>query len=229
MGYYPGPRPSADFGPPGAGTQRQDRSALSAVSVATIIFLVGGVVGLTSSALVNLGGLVSTTSGSRSVVLSLPAPWVWGALIGVSFAFDLVGFWFYRSAFRTLAPVDRGFATPATLTLLALLSLLVVLVGVVFLINALYQAVACDGSGHPITAACLQSTSLWAGAAFLVIGAILFLVGFIGMLVGIWRVGRRYSETTIQIGAVLSIIPYLNIVGAILILIGARSAARKVG
>ena len=48
------------------------------------------------------------------------------------------------------------------------------------------------------------------------------LVGVIGgQILGLWRVGSRYNETVIKVGAIFTIIPLLNIVAPILVLIGA--------
>jgi len=45
-----------------------------------------------------------------------------------------------------------------------------------------------------------------------------------GQILGLWRVGTRYNETTIKVGAIFTIVPLLNIVGPILVLIGALEA-----
>lgn len=211
------------------GTQSQDRSALFHVTLAAILTLVGVIVGFASSAIVsNLGGLISTTSGTSGVVLSLPSPWVWVGLIGVSAVIQLAGYLMFRSAFHTLTPVDRRFSTPATLALIAVGSFIAVLVGLALILGALYQAVQCVGSGNPITQACLFTSTFWGGLALVAVGAIVFIVGYIGILIGIWRLGTRYSETVFKVGAVLLLIPVLNVVGAILILVGAQSATRKI-
>jgi len=67
--------------------------------------------------------------------------------------------------------------------------------------------------------------SLGIDSALLGLGGILTLVGLIGgQILGLWRVGTRYNETTIKVGAIFTIIPLLNIVGPILVLIGALEA-----
>jgi hypothetical protein len=193
------------------------------VTIAAILSLVGVIVGIVTSTISNVSGIVTSSTGTSGVSISLPSPWVWVGLVGISVAIEIAGLVMFRSAFRTLARVDRRFSTPAMLALAAIASFVVILLGLGLLLGALYQAVQCVGSGNPITGACLFTGTFWAGIALLVVGGLVALVGFIGVLIGIWRLGTRYSETTFKLGAVLSIIPYLNIAGAILILAGAHS------
>jgi hypothetical protein len=55
-----------------------------------------------------------------------------------------------------------------------------------------------------------------------VIGAILAFIGEIGgVVLGLWRVGTRYGETVIKVGAIFTVIPLLSTVAPILILVGA--------
>jgi hypothetical protein len=52
-------------------------------------------------------------------------------------------------------------------------------------------------------------------------------VGWIGLLLGLWRIGSRYDSGVTKIGAILSIIPVVNIVSPILILVGVMGVERK--
>jgi hypothetical protein len=225
--YIPGAVPSAS-GAPGPTTQAQDREALSRVSLAAALTIVGVVVGIAISALSNLGGLVSATSGASGVLITLPSPWLWVGIIGVDAAIEVAGLVLYRSAFHALAPVDRRFSTPSALALAAIVGIVIALAGLGLLLDALYQAVQCVGSGNPITRDCLLTGTFWGGLALAAVGGIIALVGYIGVLIGIWRLGTRYSESLFKIGAVLLIFPYLNLVGAILILAGAHGASGRV-
>jgi hypothetical protein len=195
--------------------------------LAAILTIVGTVAGLAASVLVNLGGLVKTTPGPGSaatVTLTLPSPWVWVVEIAIGGALGLVALWLYRSAFATLAPLDRRFSTPAVLAVLAVIGAAVALIGVYFLLHALYGAVQCVGAGNPITRGCLLTGEFWLGLALVAVGGIVALVGFIGVLIGLWRIGTRYDETLVKVGAILLIIPYVSVVGGILIAIGASQA-----
>ena len=126
-------------------------------------------------------------------------------------------------AFHGLSTVDPTFRTPAVLSLLALIGIAFSLVGAALVLNGLYAAEACVGAGNPITRACLLTGPFWAGIAFAAIGGVLALIGLIGVLLGLWRVGTRYQDSLIHVGTFLLIFPYLNVVGAVLILASASS------
>jgi hypothetical protein len=205
-----------------------DRTALSRVEFAAILSLVGVIFGLAVSAVTNLGGLVSATTGSSGVVVRLPPVALLVGVVVTSVAVELAGLFFYRTAFRTLAPVDRRFSTPSGLALVAIVGLVLAVLGVGLFLAALYEAVHCVGAGNPITQACLFTGTFYGGTALLAIGAIVAVVGYIGVLVGIWRLGSRYERSLFKVGAILLLIPYLNLVGAILIWAGARGARREV-
>ena len=108
---------------------------------------------------------------------------------------------------------------------MALPILLLALFGLVY---ALEQAITCAGSGNPITSACLNVGTLLGIVAVMGITAIIILVGYIGLLIGIWRLGSRYSSDGFKVGAVLLIFPVLSVAGAILILVSARNARARI-
>ncbi len=59
------------------------------------------------------------------------------------------------------------------------------------------------------------------------IAAIVLFAGYIGLLVGIWRLGSRYSEWMFKVGAIFLLIPFLNVAGAVFVLIAARESGGK--
>jgi hypothetical protein len=59
------------------------------------------------------------------------------------------------------------------------------------------------------------------------VAAIALFVGYIGLLVGIWRLGTRYGEWMFKVGALFLIFPFLNVAGTIFILIAARESGGK--
>jgi hypothetical protein len=199
-----------------------DVKALRNVRIAAVLGLVAAVLSLIAVALPGLVSLlaVNQTSGGGTA-LSVNLPLQAGLYIGGAGALGIVGILLYRSAFRTLAQVSTEFSTPGTLALVALIGVLLALAGLGVLLLALTQAIACVGAGNPLTGACLLTGTFWAGLALILIGAILAVVGYIGILIGIWRLGRRFDNGLFKVGAVLLIFPYLNVVGEILILVGA--------
>jgi len=232
-GFAPGPAygaaSSAVTQPgPSAATRVTDARALSLVTWAAVLSLLGSLVGIAVASATNLGGLIAVTSTTSGTSVSLPSPWVWVALLVSDAAFALTEILLFRRAFRELSGVDRRFSTPATLALLAFVGAALALVGGGLLLDALYQAVNCAGSGNPISSSCLLTGTFWGGTALIGLGAVVAVIGYIGILLGIWRLGTRYGDALFKVGAILLIFPVLNIIAAALILIGARADRRQV-
>jgi uncharacterized protein DUF973 len=136
----------------------------------------------------------------------------------------------YRAGFRALAPADRRFRSPGRGATLALFGITLVLIGYVFLFAFVANVYgSCASGSYASCSGTLNASAGLLGAAlgFLVIGAILGLIGLILVLMGIWRLGQRYNESMFKIGAVLTIIPWVNIVGAFLIYLGTRHARER--
>jgi len=130
--------------------------------------------------------------------------------------------------YRSLSKADPRFSLPSTLMLVLMAGVFVVAAGVIPLFNSIPNMLASAPASPDIT----PSSDFVAAAGSLVIdllllglGGLLALVGFIGGLVlGLWRVGSRYGETIVKVGAILLIVPLLNIVAPILIIVGAYQA-----
>jgi uncharacterized membrane protein len=136
---------------------------------------------------------------------------------------------FFRRAFRALAPQDSRFSTPASLVLLALVAIMIVFLAGAGVFIILFQAVACAGTGNPITSTCFSIGAILGLLGLLVVGAILALIGYIGLLIGIWRLGARYNDDSFKAGAILLIFPVLNLVGLILVLLATKKARANLG
>jgi hypothetical protein len=239
-GFAPGPLPGSppfgyatrpgppDWLIPPSERRAVDLSVLSTVTLAAVLTLAGVLLGLILTALINVSGLVSVSTGSSGTTVSLPPAWIWAVLLVVVAGFDLAELFLYRSAFRDLSPGDPRFSTPASLAIVAFIGLVLAFLGVAAFLSALYSAVACAGSGMPIPSSCLLTSTFWAGVALLGIGALIAVIGYIGVLIGIWRLGTRYEAPAFKVGAILMIIPYLGVIGAILILIAARTSRGKI-
>lgn len=220
----PGPMETARTA---ASTRAVDESALSSVLLAAVIALVSAGLSYVALAYNSVTSLISVSSGGSGASISLPALYGLVGLAAVGLVLGLLYLWFFRKAFQSLSVVDGNFSTPSTLTLLAIIGLVgIVLVGAGF-VALIFQAISCAGSGNPITTACLSLGSVVGLAILLLIVAILALVGYIGLLIGIWRLGTRYDSALFKVGAVLMIIPYVSVAGVILVLLGAHFSRRK--
>jgi uncharacterized protein DUF973/zinc ribbon protein len=218
---YPG-APGAAVASSGA-----DKLALSNVTLAAILGLAGVLISYAeisvTQAVSSFTGATTTSTGG-SFTLDLSSLYILAALAGAGIVLTLTQIWLYRGAFRTLARNDPRFSTPASLSLLAFVALLIIIALAAALIDLVYQAVVCAGAGNPITSACINAGSILGLVVLIGVTAIVFLVGYIGLLIGIWRLGTRYGDGKFKIGAVFLILPFLNLVGLVLILIASNSA-----
>lgn len=195
----------------------------------SVLLIVSGIVGVVFEVGGGLTGLLSVSRTSAGTTISLPSPWVWVAYLGVLAAFDLAVLVLMRSAFRGLAPIDGRFSTPATLSTVALIGAVIALAGAGILLAAVYQAVSCAGAGQPLTSGCIPRGVFFGGIVLILAGALAAVIGFIGILIGVWRLGDRHGESLFKVAAILLIFPFVNIVGAILMMAAARSGHQKVG
>lgn len=164
--------------------------------------------------------IILLSSGMDSVIV--PAVGKAAALLGLSLLAALVviadiGLYVYavyqvRSAFRLLSRQDSRFSTPASLVNLLLLS--ISLIGVVFIL--LFAALA----AHTVGAVLLL-------AAVILILAVVAVVGVVGLLLGLWRLGSRYRDDAMKVAAILFIIPFLSVVGAILVFASSNSLLKR--
>lgn len=229
--YPGGPYPGGTWGgfDPAAASRERAANAqgLRRVQLAAVVALVGTILGFAAVAIENLSSFLTVSATTGGPVLSLSVTAAIGTYLGVALVLGLIGFWLYASAFRAFRPFSSEFSTPATLAMLAVVGTVLVGVGLGLFLVALVQAIHCVGSGNPITTGCLFTGTFWGGIALLIIGAVVVLVGYIGILIGIWRVGSRFDNSLFKVGAVLLIIPYVSLVGTILILIGATQERGK--
>jgi hypothetical protein len=219
----------SDRGPSPA-TRPADLLALSSVTIAAIIGLVGTIASLATLFVRSATSISAATQSNGSVSFTLSATQldVLAAAAGVGLLFWIAEVLLYRRAFRTLARHDPRLSTPSILMMVALIGLAIIVAAGAGLVVLLYQAVQCAGPGNPITTACLNFSGAGGLGLLLGLGAVLAVIGYIGLLVGIWRLGTRYGESMFQAGAVLLLFPFLNVIGVILILVAARSVHSRI-
>jgi hypothetical protein len=207
-----------------------DLEALSSVTIAAVLGLIGQLVGLVALFVTPTAGLLMVTTTSSGTTFSAnPSGLIdFGVLVSVGVVLTILELIYYRDAFHTLAPYDDRFSTPATLVVILLVALPIVLLSAIALLNALYESILCAGMGNPIPATCINGGSILAAVAVLGIAAVLALIGYVGLLVGIWRLGSRYNSSTFKVGAILLLIPLLSVVASILIIVSTRTCRERV-
>lgn len=232
---YPGgsltaPLLIAGDGPPGVpspSTREVDRASLSYLLWAAVIWLATGVVSLVlvigTTALFSVH---TTTTGSTYVF----APLFYVVVI-VSAALSFVEVLLLRAAFHRLEPVDRRFSTPSKLALLLIVGFVILLLGLVPLLIGAQSITGCiaNSSNSTLSGNCSGIGDVVLGALVVLAGGIIALIGYVGCLIGIWRFGSRYQNDLFKVGAIMLIIPLLNVVGAILILIASQTERNRRG
>jgi hypothetical protein len=203
-----------------------DGPVLSDIFTAGALLLIGVVLSLIGPDLIGTGlGPAVSFSANSSSGFSASALTDLLIVLVAGLALTILAYIKFRQAFARLRGVDTQFRTPATLCLLAIIGLILLLPTLVALLEIATALVNCAGTSGVVPQSCLNSTGELLGVAgLLLIAGVLALIGYIGTLVGIWRFGNRYNETMFRIGAILLIIPYLNAIGAILLMIGAHGA-----
>jgi hypothetical protein len=135
-----------------------------------------------------------------------------GAVLLLGLVLDIYSIFLARSAFSMLSRTDSRFSTPAKLVTLMIVGLLIA-AGLVLLI---------------VVPGFLFSTGTLVLLVVLLIVLVIFLLlGLIGLLLGIWRMGTRYQDDGFKVAAVLFLIPFLSVVGAILVYASSHSLIRR--
>lgn len=122
--------------------------------------------------------------------------------IVLGLAVSLVAFLFYRDGFAALRTLDDRFRWSPSFAWLSIIGIVFVFLGLGALLLVLY------------------TFELYFALGLLVIGAVLGLVGSIGTVVGLWRMGVRYAESMLRFGAILTLVPVLGILGQFLVIVG---------
>jgi hypothetical protein len=150
-------------------------------------------------------------------------------LIPVGVAIQVAALTLLALAFRDLRKVDRAkFSTPSTLMILMVVGLIVAGAAAIPLVATIPTLIAqvptgANPSATPVFASLISTLIIV--VAIIGIGALLLLVGLIGgQILGLWRAGERYDQTTLKLGAIFAIIPLLSIVAPILVIVGAHEA-----
>ena len=233
--------PSSNYGPsqPSASTQAE-RSALNKIMWFGIVQLIGLVAGWVVYFLAF--GYVFSSAASLNLPQN-PTPAQVGTALGpvfqeftlvipVSLAINLAGVLLLLIGFREFNRFDSSrFSVPSKLIYLLAIGVIFAGGAVVLLFNGLPNLIAqapTTGTPNATFMSAVGGLLLFVGFAF--IGAIIALIGLIGgEILGLWRVGSRYNDTVIKLGAIFVIIPLLNIVAPILILIGAAQVKGRLG
>ncbi len=177
-----------------------------------------------------LQNTASNLAAGRAVGASIPSwitPTTVYAAIGLlagGLVLGVVGFIFFYLGFRTIRRGAPDFGAPTALMIVGLVGFAMMAIGVLILIGGVLSAVNSAIGG---SSGALALSAILGAIALFGIGSLLALVGVIGLVLGNWRAGSRYEESTVKVGSILTIIPYVSIVGYILLLVGYSKASSK--
>jgi len=219
-------------------TTSEERSALTKVMWFGIIELVGIVAGWVAAFYLfsNLfsGTFFTSLVNSTGTVTPAQVATAMGPvftdityIIPLSLGIELVGLIVLTLGFRGLARVDsQRFHVSTPFMAVLMVGLLLAAGGAVPILTSLPNIIASAPTSGTASAAFLnQFGTILAYLGLVLLGGLLSLIGYIGgLILGLWRVGSRYNQTTLKVGAIFQIIPLLNIVAPILIILGANEA-----
>jgi hypothetical protein len=208
------------------------RAALRRVAVGAGVGLAGSLFGLLVLLFLPFVA-VSLVFGVDSISISAPSLELLFLLAVVQPLLGMVEALLFRSAFHELAGGDPGFASPAQLSLLLLFGQIAILLGSVVTVGTLYILIHCGsaptstlGPSNSVQLSCLPLGDLLLAGLLIGIGALVAFVGLVGVALGTWRMGSRAKSRTLQVGAVLLLIPYVSVVGYLAALV---AAGRRLG
>jgi len=167
--------------------------------------------------------LVGETRGSGSLTIALLEELV--ALVAVGALLTLISMVLYIIAFSTLRKVHDGFGGPMVLSIIGVIGMLLITLGVALVLVTILQAVGCVASGA--ASSCLSVADLVTGVYAVLGGLLLAFIGWIGLLIGVYRIGKRYDSTLTKVGAILYIIPFLSVIAPLLVLIGIQGIVHR--
>jgi uncharacterized protein DUF973 len=226
----PPPRP-AGWSSPSTPWQPGEAAALSSVKVAGIIGIVGAILGwvvIVFNATTSITSTAVTKDASGTPHLNISTSTIEFLLLiaGLAVLLEIVQLLYFLSAFRQLRQYDGSFQTPGTLLWLALIGLPLLFLALGLLLNSVIALANCVNvlpAGASANSFCSSQLAA-AGelAIFLLLAAILALIGWVALLIGVWRLGDHFPNSHFHAAAILLIIPFLSVVGFILIWYSSR-------
>jgi hypothetical protein len=200
-----------------AAAERRGIRSARAASLSTLLGLI--LVAVAPIVLFVVDGLavarVYGRHGAKSVTVTLFEQFV--EVIAVGVALLIIAGILYTLCFASFRRVYPGFSGPTGLGIVGLIGCLLILLGLASYLVQSFSASACSVS---TLADCAGLSAFYLDLSVVVGGLLLAFIGWIGLIIGIFRIGKRYGSTITKVGAILYIVPVLNVVAPILIYVG---------
>ena len=206
-------------------SQAADRHALSDLSgaalCAMVAFAISAIAVALTPALAVVTGATSPAPNSGALTGFAGLGPLFAALV-LAVIFSVVELALYRRAFRSLERFDVRFRAPGSFATLALVCAVVFAVLAILFVWAEVVRNSCAG----------VTSCLGVGEVLLLLGPVLLLaalvvVGFVGVVIGIWRAADHFGVEMFKPAAILLIL--IGIVGAVLLLLAVHWARQRTG
>ena len=213
---------------PSVSLMPEEKVALSNIQWFALLSIANAVIGFASYALFLPGEMSLIGAQSTSNISTVFQTFIQNVIIlgTVGAVLMAISYFFLLLGFRSLRSVAIEFTTPSRLTIVALVSISALLLSLFALIASLVPILQSAVNGAALPSGSLANFGLLALVLF--IFGIAGLVGIIGgVVLGIWRTGSRFDNSLLKAGAIFLIIPFLAIVGPILILVAIHQVRGK--
>jgi hypothetical protein len=147
-------------------------------------------------------------------------------VIGIGFLVALVALALYVVSFGAFRKVQANFGAPRALVVVGVIGTFLVFVGLVEVLEQFLMVSSCVGASSPTT--CVSLSSFYGAVLAIFFGFILAVVGWIGLVIGLYRIGNRYNSTITKVGAILTILPVVSLIAPILVIVGVTSSIHEV-
>lgn len=209
---FPDPRGTPDG-------RRAEARGLDCIRIAMVIALVAALVGVVEEVGSRVLPFLTVTEVNHGIGFSFSNVGFFVSIIVLAAALAIAELVVLRIGLASLARVFPNEGGPAALAIVAIIGFVLLFLGVGLFFYWVQLAIDCAAGAVPFPDSCITTTLFYQSVALLGIGAVIALVGYIGVLIGLWRVGSAYADSAIKVGTVLLIFPFLNVIGAILILV----------
>lgn len=144
----------------------------------------------------------------------------------VTTAITLASVYFLFSGFGPLRDLNSRLGAGRTGSLLYAVGIILLIPTLLYFLY-LFTTLVPGNPGGTVSTANLGSVSALIGIIFLLLaGAIIVLIGVIFLAIGLYRIGDIFGDTATRVGGILYVL--LNIVGAILLVIGLSSIINRI-
>lgn len=208
--------------------RQEDRKGLSYIRNAYLLALLAGIPGVVFLLAYPVSQIIQTPVVNDQTQLYLHLPVALLLLLELGLAVWLGNFVLVRQGFATLARPDDRFRWPAIFAVVAAVGVALLAAAGAWVFRDLETAISCSGAGQPLTSQCVRASGVADPLVLILVALALLLLGIVGILVGIWRVGSRFGSGWFKAGAVvLLLLGPLSFVGAILIIVAATRELRR--